>query len=138
MSFLASAVNGIHRALPGKHKSSPHSVLIILSHAPYDGDTTWNAIRLAATLTEQGQRVHIFVMNDATDVVRVGAAPAGSEFDLQAMLRGLMARGVRIKICTTCVNRCGVARGEIIGGGVLATMADLAMWVADDDRILVF
>ncbi|MDP2326488.1 MAG: DsrE family protein, partial [Dehalococcoidia bacterium] len=84
------------------------SVLIILSHSPFDGDTTWNALRLAATLQEQGVSVRIFVMNDATDLIRQGAMPEGSEFDLQAMLRGLLPKGGRVKVCTTCVNRCGM------------------------------
>ena len=116
----------------------PPSVLIILSHAPFDGDTTWNALRLASTLVERKSPVRIFVMNDAIDVVRQGAVPAGAEFDLQAMLRGLLPRGGRIKICTTCVNRCGIGQGEVIPEAVMATMGDLASWITESDRVVVF
>lgn len=69
------------------------SVLLILSGSPFDGDATWNALRLAGTLLAQGAGVRIFVMNDAIDLVREGSTPEGAEFDLQAMLRGLLARG---------------------------------------------
>lgn len=116
----------------------PPAVLIILSDAPFDGDATWNALRLAATLLDQGAQVRIFVMNDAIDLVRQGAMPEGAEFDLQGMLRGLLPRGTRVKICTTCVNRCGIGQGEVIPEAIMATMGDLASWVVDSDRVVVF
>jgi uncharacterized protein involved in oxidation of intracellular sulfur len=114
------------------------SVLIILSHSPFDGDTTWNALRLAATLRDLRVSVRIFVMNDATDLVRHGAMPEGSEFDLQAMLRDLLSKGGRVKVCTTCVNRCGMHGGDVMPETPMATMADLAHWVADSDRVVTF
>ena len=114
------------------------SVLIILSHAPFDGDTTWNALRLAGTLAERRVPVRIFVMNDAIDLVREGSMPEGAEFNLQTMLRDLLPRGGRIKVCTTCVNRCGIGHGEVIPEAILATMGDLAAWVVESDRVVVF
>jgi len=116
----------------------PLAVLLILSHAPFDGDTTWNALRLAGTLCERRVPVRLFVMNDAIDVVRQGAVPAGSEFDLQAMLRELLPKGARIKICTTCINRCGIGQGEVIPEAIMATMGDLAAWIVESERVLVF
>lgn len=120
------------------HARKPTAVLIILSDAPFDGDATWNALRLAATLLDQGAEVRIFVMNDAIDLVRQGAMPEGAEFDLQAMVRALLPRGARVKICTTCVNRCGIGQGEVIPEAIMATMGDLASWVVDSDRVVVF
>ena len=117
---------------------APPSVLIILSDVPFEGDATWNALRLASTLLDQGAGVRIFVMNDAIDLVRAGSSPAGAEFDLQAMLVALLPRGARLKICTTCVNRCGIGQGEIIPQAVMATMGDLAAWVTGSDRAVVF
>jgi uncharacterized protein involved in oxidation of intracellular sulfur len=121
---------------PGQRK--PPSVLVILSGAPFAGDATWNALRLASTLLDQGAAVRIFVMNDAIDLVRQGARPDGAEFDLQAMLRGLLPRGARLKICTTCVNRCGIGHGDVIPEATMATMADLAAWIVENDRVVVF
>jgi uncharacterized protein involved in oxidation of intracellular sulfur len=120
------------------HRNEAPSVLLILSHAPFDGDVTWNALRLARTLVDRKVPVRMFVMNDAIDFVRQGAMPEGSEFDLQAMLRDLLPRGGRIKICTTCVNRCGIGQGEVLPEATMSTMADLAQWVVDSDRVLVF
>ncbi len=132
---LRSRLEGI--ASPRRGKSQP-SVLIVLSHGPFDGDTTWNALRLAGTLAEQHVPVRIFVMNDAIDLVRKGAMPEGAEFDLQGMLRVLLPKGVRVKICTTCINRCGIGHGEVISEGIMATMGDLSAWIIENDRVLVF
>lgn len=114
------------------------SVLIVLSHAPEDGDTIWNALRLATTLTAQGAAVRLFVMNDAIDVVRQQTDRPPAEFDLQAMLRALLARGARVKVCTTCITRCGMGHGEVIPEVLLSSMPELAAWVTGSDRALVF
>lgn len=122
----------------GREATAARSVLIILSHAPFDGDATWNALRLAGAVADGGATVRLFVMNDATDLVRRGAMPEGAEFDLQAMLRGLLARGARLKVCTTCVNRCGMQHGDVLPEAPLSTMADLADWVLTSDRVVTF
>lgn len=131
------------RALPARigrrgRAEAPPTVLIILSHGAYDGDTTWNALRLASTLLERKSPVRIFVMNDAIDVVRQGAASEGAEFDLQSIMSALLPKGGRIKICTTCINRCGIGQGEVIPEAIMATMADLAAWIVESERVLVF
>jgi uncharacterized protein involved in oxidation of intracellular sulfur len=136
---MLTALKSVPARLAGHPRSDTQpSVLIILSHAPFDGDTMWNALRLASTLLDRKSPVRIFVMNDAIDVVRQGCMPEGAEFDLQAMLRDLLRRGGRVKICTTCINRCGIGQGEVIPEAIMATMADLAAWIADGERVLVF
>lgn len=136
---MLATVKSLPSRLPRRSRERQRpSVLIVLSHSPYDGDSTWNALRLAASLLDSGSAVRIFVMNDAIDMVRAGSMPEGSEFDLQAMLRDLLPRGARLKICTTCINRCGIGHGEVIPEAVMATMADLAQWVVENDRSLVF
>lgn len=134
LGTLKSTASKLRR---GRREIAP-PVLLILSHAPFDGDVTWNALRLARTLVDRRVPVRVFVMNDAIDLVRAGGMPEGSEFDLQAMLRDLLPRGGRVKICTTCVNRCGIGQGAIIPEVTMSTMADLAEWVVDSDRVLVF
>lgn len=136
---MIASLKSLTARIAGRARSAPPpSVLIILSGAPFDGDVTWNALRLAGTLLDRKSPVRIFVMNDAMDLVRGGSMPEGAEFDLQAMLRGLLPKGARLKICTTCVNRCGIGQGEIMPEAIMATMADLAAWVVESDRVVVF
>lgn len=137
VSSARGIVDRLRAVLPARAATAP-SALIVLSRSPFDGDTTWNALRLAATLQSQYVAVRVFVMNDATDLVRQGATPEGAEFDLQGMLRGLLARGGRVKVCTTCVTRCGMHSGDVMPEVVMATMGDLATWVVESDRAVTF
>jgi len=131
------AIDRLRQFLPVRPRTAS-TVLVVLSHSPYDGDTIWNALRLASTLQSQSVAVRVFVMNDATDLVRQGAMPEGAEFDLQAMLRGLLPRGGRVKVCPTCVTRCGMHSGDVLPEVVMAGMGDLATWVVESDRTLTF
>jgi len=115
------------------------AILIVFNHPPYDGtDVTWNGLRLAGKLAENDQTVRIFLMNDSVDLARESCkAPAGYDQNLVAMLKDLIAQGVAVKVCGTCMARCGIHKNEpYYAGANKATMAELAEWVADSDRVL--
>jgi uncharacterized protein involved in oxidation of intracellular sulfur len=117
------------------------SILIILNREPYDNtDVTWNALRLAGTLTDQGQRVRLFLMNDSVDLARdVCKPPEHYDQDLSQMLKDLIARGVPVQVCGTCMARCGIYKNHpYFEGAESSTMAALAEWVADSDKVLTF
>jgi uncharacterized protein involved in oxidation of intracellular sulfur len=117
------------------------SILIIFNHEPYDGtDLTRNGLRLAGKLREAGQEVRIFLMNDAVDMARdVCKPPEGYDQDLSQMLRDLIAKGVAVKVCGTCMARCGLYKNHpYFDGAEKSTMPALAEWVADSDKVLTF
>lgn len=117
------------------------TILIILNREPYDNtDVTWNALRLAATLTDQGQGVRLFLMNDSVDLAReVCRPPEGYDQDLSGMLKALISRGVPVQVCGTCMARCGIYKNHpYFEGAESSTMAALAEWVADSDKVLTF
>ncbi len=116
-------------------------VLIIFNREPYDNtDVTWNGLRLATTLGKNGHEVRIFLMNDSVDMARdVCKPPEGYDQDLTEMLKKLIAHGVPVKVCGTCMARCGVYRNHpYFEGAMESTMAELADWVADSDKVLTF
>ncbi|WPL17430.1 sulfur relay protein TusD/DsrE [Thiorhodovibrio winogradskyi] len=117
------------------------SILIILNREPYDNtDVTWNALRLAGTLTDQGQSVRLFLMNDSVDLARdVCKPPEHYDQDLSQMLKDLIARGVPVQVCGTCMARCGIYKNHpYFEGAESSTMAALAEWVADSEKVLTF
>ena len=117
------------------------SILIIFNREPYDNtDVTWNGLRLAAQLRASGQAVRVFLMNDAVDMARdVCTPPPGYDQDLSAMLKTLIAEGVPVKVCGTCMARCGVYKNHpYFAGAEQSTMAALAEWVVDSDKIITF
>lgn len=116
-------------------------ILIVFNRPPYDGtDVTWNGLRLAGKLAEAGHAVRLFLMNDSVDMARESCQPpAGYDQDLVSILKALIAQGVAVKVCGTCMARCGIHKNEpYYVGATQATMAELAEWVADSDRTLTF
>ena len=116
-------------------------VLIIFNREPYDNtDITWNGLRLADTLRKNGQDVRIFLMNDSVDMARdVCKTPEGYDQDLSQMLKDLIANGVSVKVCGTCMSRCGIYKNQpYFEGANKSTMGELAEWVVDSDKVLTF
>jgi len=116
-------------------------VLIIFNREPYDNtDVTWNGLRLAETLRKSGQEVRIFLMNDAVDMARdVCKAPEGYDQDLSQMLKDLISKDVKVRVCGTCMARCGIYKNHpYFEGANKSTMGELSDWVTDSDKVLTF
>jgi uncharacterized protein involved in oxidation of intracellular sulfur len=115
-------------------------VLMILNRNPYDGtDVTWNALRLGEKLVEANAELKIFLVNDSVDLAREGVKPASGYFDLTEMLNGLIAKGVSVKVCGTCLVRCGLHKGEpLVKGATEAKMPELAEWIFECDKVVSF
>jgi len=117
------------------------NILILLNREPYDNtDVTWNALRLAHKLLETGQSVRLFLMNDAVDMARDACKPLeGYDQDLSQMLKDLIAAGVPVKACGTCMARCGIYKNHPYFEGVEnSNMGALADSVVNSERVLTF
>ncbi len=115
--------------------------LIIFNRQPYDNtDVTWNGLRLADKLLDAGQTVRIFLMNDSVDMARdVCKPPAGYDQDLTQMLKDLIKRNVDVKVCGTCMARCGIHKNQpYFEGANKSTMPELAEWVIECEKVLTF
>jgi uncharacterized protein involved in oxidation of intracellular sulfur len=115
------------------------SSLIIFNRQPYDStDVTWNGLRLAGKLFEAGEKVRIFLMNDSVDMARdVCKPPDGYDQDLSGLLKELIGWGMEVKVCGTCMARCGIYRNvPYFDGAKKATMDELADWVITSDRVI--
>ncbi len=116
-------------------------VLIIFNREPYDStDVTWNGLRLAKTLMKNNVELRIFLMNDAVDMARdVCKPPEGYDQDLSKMLKDLISNKVEVKVCGTCMARCGMYKNHpYFEGAEMSTMQDLASWVIDSDKVISF
>ena len=115
-------------------------ILIIFNCQSYDNtDVTWNGLRLAGKLLEMEQEVRIFLMNDSVDMARDACKPPEGYEDLSEMLKELISKGVPVKVCGTCMVRCGIYKNHpYFEGAEKATMPELAEWVVDCEKILTF
>ncbi|MBF0363398.1 MAG: DsrE family protein [Oligoflexia bacterium] len=63
----------------------------------------------AENLIKAKTRVRIFLMNDAVDMTRdVCHPPEGYDQGLLKMLKNLIFQGTPVKVCGTCMARCGI------------------------------
>lgn len=116
-------------------------ILLIFNHQPYDGsDVAWNALRLADTLLKSGQEVRIFLMNDSVDLARDATKkPESYDKDLVLILKDLISKGAVVKVCGTCMARCGIYINEpYFEGAEKSTMGQLSEWVIDSNKVLTF
>ena len=115
--------------------------LIIFNRQPYDNtDVTWNGLRLADKLLDAGQEVRIFLMNDSVDMARdVCKPPEGYDQDLSQMLKDLIRKDIYVKVCGTCMARCGIHKNQpYFDGAKKAIMPELAEWVIGSHKIITF
>jgi uncharacterized protein involved in oxidation of intracellular sulfur len=116
-------------------------ILIIFNRQPYDGtDVTWNGLRLADKLSDSDVIVKIFLMNDSVDLARdVCKPPESYDQDLSQLLKDLIRKGVEVKVCGTCMSRCGIYKNvPYFDGANKATMQELAEWTIECDKIITF
>lgn len=115
-------------------------ILLILNRPPYDNtDVSWNALRLAKQLHNDGALVSVFLMNDSVDLAReVCLPPTGAEDQVQ-MLKGLISLGVTVEVCGTCMSRCGIHKNHpYYEGANKSTMSKLSEMVLTNDQVLTF
>lgn len=116
-------------------------ILIIFNREPYDNtDITWNGLRLADSLNKKGNEVRIFLMNDSVDMARdICKKPDNYDQDLVLLLKDLISKGVQVKVCGTCMTRCGIHKNyPYFDGAEQSTMAALADWICDSDKVISF
>ena len=115
-------------------------LLIIANDAPYGGEKTWNALRLAgaSVTTEIGMQVKVFLMGDSVGAAKRGQSTPDGYYNLEKMLTDLTVRGVEVKLCGACLKARGIKDEELAEGTQRGTMMVLANWVKEADRIVTF
>lgn len=117
------------------------SILIIAHAPPYGNERLLSALRLASALIGQEHetlQLRLFMMSDAVTVALPGHASADLAGGLEAMLEGLINRGVPVHLCRTCANARGLADLQLIQGVTIATIAELADWTLAADKVITF
>lgn len=114
------------------------SVLFIVNDAPYGSERPYNALRLAGALAGQDdQQVRVFLLSDAVVCAKVGQKLPEGYYNLNLMLGKILRRG-EVALCGTCMDARGLPDTEVIQGARRSTLAQLAEWTAEADKVLVF
>ncbi len=118
---------------------SDKSLLIVISSPPYGGsDAAWNALRLAKTTADYGDKVRVFLINEGTDAGRKELKPPENFFNLAEMLAEITHTGAEVLYCKTCIDRCGIGEGEMIKEIKSGSMDLLHEWIMNSDKVVSF
>jgi uncharacterized protein involved in oxidation of intracellular sulfur len=114
------------------------STLFILNDAPYGNERAYNALRLASALAaREDQLVRLFLMADAVVCAKTGQRVPEGYYNVQLMLGKVLRKG-EVGLCGTCMDARGLRDDELIEGARRGTLAQLADWTAEADKVLVF
>lgn len=81
--------------------------------------------------------MHVFLVADAVGCARAGQKVPEGYYSIQIMLGKVLRKG-EVGLCGTCMDARGMTDADCIEGARRATLAQLADWTAQADKVLVF
>ncbi len=115
------------------------NALLILNDPPYGTERSYNALRLALALTKvEGTSVRVFLMGDAIGCAKRDQKTPDGYYNLERMLKGLTGKAVPVGVCGTCMDARGFGEAELTEGVHRSSMAELAAWTLEAERVMVF
>jgi uncharacterized protein involved in oxidation of intracellular sulfur len=114
-------------------------ILVILNEPAYGNERTYNGLRLALALAKsEGTTLRVFLMGDAVTAAKPGQATPEGYYNLERMLKGLVAKSVPIGACGTCLDARGMAADPLVDGVHRSSMAELTDWTIAAEKVITF
>jgi uncharacterized protein involved in oxidation of intracellular sulfur len=115
-------------------------VLFILNDPPYGTERVYNALRLAHALLKKEPQIEvtIFLMADAVAAARAGQKTPDGYYNVERMLKRVLAGNGKVLLCGTCMDARGLDGADLMAGAQRSTMDELAAATADADKVMVF
>ena len=111
--------------------------LVIINDPPYGTERVYNGLRLAQAMLKHGA-VTVFLMADAVSSARAGQKTPDGYYNVERMLKRLIAGDGKILLCGTCMDARGLDDAAIVTGARRSTLEELANTTAAADKTLVF
>lgn len=113
-------------------------LLFIFNSSPYGNETFFSGLRLALQVQELKQaEIQLFLMSDSV-VGGLAKQNPVEGYHIQQMLEILTAQGAIVKLCKTCTNARGITELKLADGVEVGTLAELAEWALEADKVLTF
>lgn len=116
------------------------NTLLILNDPPYGTERCYNGFRLANALAKADPdgKVAVFLMADAVRSAKAGQKTPDGYYNLERMLKRLLAARGNVLLCGTCMDARGMTDQELVEGTRRSTMDELATVTLAADKVLVF
>jgi len=113
--------------------------LVILNESPYGTERSYNALRLAGSLSRrEGEAVRVFLLGDAAHCAKRGHQLPSGYYNVELMLKAVARRGSEIGVCGTCMDARGIVDADLTEGTHRSTLDQLTDWVQWADKTAVF
>jgi uncharacterized protein involved in oxidation of intracellular sulfur len=115
-------------------------VLFVLNDPPYGTERIYNALRLAHAFLkrEPPAQVTFFLMADAVLAAKAQQKTPDGYYNLERMLKRVVASRGQVPLCGTCMDARGMSEGELLDGARRSTIDELASATVESDKVLVF
>ena len=116
------------------------NTLFILNDPPYGTERVYNGLRLAHALVKKDPQtgVTVFLMADAVGAARAGQKTPEGYYNLERMLKRVIAANGKVLLCGTCMDARGLDEAALMPGARRSTMDELAAETLSADKVLVF
>jgi uncharacterized protein involved in oxidation of intracellular sulfur len=103
-------------------------------------ERVYNALRLALALLKQDAQagVTLFLMADAVTAAKAGQKTPDGYYNLERMLKRVLASNGKVLLCGTCMDARGIDGASLVAGAGRSTMDELATATIEADKVLVF
>lgn len=129
-----------HRQEPRRRRDYAMKTLLILNDPPYGTERTYNGLRVAHTLLKNDPDGHVsvFLMADAVVAARSGQKTPEGFYNIERMLKRVLAGKGRVLLCGTCMDARGLTQNDVLEGAARSNMDELATETLGADKVLVF
>ncbi|UPJ63831.1 DsrE family protein [Bradyrhizobium sp. 191] len=116
------------------------NTLFILNDPPFGTERVYNGLRLAHALAKKDPQagVTVFLMADAVTSARSGQKTPDGFYNVERMLKRVLAGNGKVLLCGTCMDARGLDEAALMPGTRRSTMDELATETATADKVLVF
>jgi uncharacterized protein involved in oxidation of intracellular sulfur len=114
--------------------------LFIVNDPPYGTERVYNALRLSLALLKRdpATQITIFLMADAVLAAKRQQKTPDGYYNIERMLKRVLAGNGTVLLCGTCMDARGIAEGELTDGVRRSTMDELAQATVEAEKVLVF
>lgn len=123
-----------------KDTETDMKILIIVNDPPYGTERVYNALRPAHALSKNAaeSEITVFRMADAVLAARAGQKTPEGCYNVERMLKRIVAARGQVLLCGTCMDARGLPEDQMMEGARRSTMDALAEATVAADRVLVF
>jgi uncharacterized protein involved in oxidation of intracellular sulfur len=113
--------------------------LFVLNDPPYGTERCYNALRLAHSLlkNDSATEIAVFLMADAVIAARKGQKTPDGYYNMERMLKRVVAGNGKVLLCGTCMDARGMVDIDVMDGARRSTMDELAALTVAADKVMI-